>query len=72
MEDGLTDTGEELKYLRDIAEQETINRYTTAAITIKQTNHNNVSSGMDLDGLVTGLTDGVSEAVDKITEGTHI
>ena len=49
-----------------------INRYTTAAITIKQTNHNNVSSGMDLDGLVTGLTDGVSEAVDKITEGTHI
>ena len=72
MADGLTDTGEELKYLRDIAEQETINRYTTAAITIKQTNHNNVSSGMDLDGLVTGLTDGVSEAVDKITEGTHI
>ena len=62
---------EDLKYLRDIAEQEAINRYTTAEITIEQTNNNNISSEMDLDGVVTGLTDAVNEAVEIITEGVH-
>ena len=57
--------------MRDIAEQEAINRFTTAEITIEQTNHNNVSGGMDLDGMITGLTDAVSEAADIITEGVH-
>ena len=64
-------TEEDLKYLRDIAEQEAINRYTTAEITIEQTNNNNISSEMDLDGVVTGLTDAVNEAVETITEGVH-
>lgn len=69
--DSLDITEEDLKYLRDIAEQEAVNRYTTAEITIEQTNNNNVSSGMDLDGVVTGLTDAVNEAVSMITEGVH-
>lgn len=69
--DSMDITEEDLKYLRDIAEQEAINRFTTAEITIEQTNHNNVSSGMDLDGVVSGLTDAVNEAVDIITEGVH-
>lgn len=64
-------TEEDLKYLRDIAEQEAVNRFTTAEITIEQTNNNNVSGGMDLDGVVSGLTDAVNEAVDIITEGVH-
>ena len=62
---------EDLKYLRDIAEQEAINRYTTAEIKIEQTNNNNISSDMDLDGVVSGLTDAVNEAVEIITEGVH-
>jgi hypothetical protein len=69
--DSMDITDEELEYLRDIAEQEAINRFTTAEIKIDQTNHNNVSSGMDLDGVVSGLTDAVNEAVDIITEGVH-
>ena len=64
-------TEEDLKYLRDIAEQEAINRFTTAEITIEQTNHNTVSGKMDLDGIVSGLTDAANEAVDMITEGVH-
>lgn len=72
IKDGLTIADEELKYLRDIAEQETINRFTTAAITIEQTNHNSIAGGMDLDGVITGLTDAVSEAAGVITEGVHI
>lgn len=69
--DALDITEEDLKYLRDIAEQEAINRFTTAEITIEQTNNNTVQGDMDLDGVVTGLTDAVNEAVDIITEGVH-
>lgn len=68
---GLEVSEEDLKFMRDIAEQEAVNRFTTAAITIEQTNHNSVSGDMDLDGVITGLTDAVSEAADIITEGVH-
>lgn len=71
IKDSMDITEEDLKYLRDIAEQETINRFTTAEITIEQTNHNTVSSKMDLDGIVSGLTDAANEAVDRIAEGVH-
>lgn len=71
IKDSLDITEEDLKYLRDIAEQEAINRFTTAEITIEQTNNNNVSGKMDLDGIVSGLTDAANEAVDKIAEGVH-
>lgn len=69
--DGIEITEEDLKYLRDIAEQEAVNRFTTAEITIEQTNHNTVSGKMDLDGIVSGLTDAANEAVDRIAEGVH-
>ncbi len=71
MADSLSMTDEELKYLRDIAERETINRFTTAEITIEQTNNNNISSDNDLDGIVNGITDAVAEAVLFVTEGVH-
>jgi len=71
IKDSMDITEEDLKYLRDIAEQETINRFTTAEITIEQTNHNTVSGKMDLDGVVDGLTGAVNEAVDIIAEGVH-
>ena len=72
IKDSMDITEEDLKYLRDIAEQEAINRFTTAEITIEQTNHNTVSGKMDLDGVVDGLTGAVNEAVDIIAEGVHI
>lgn len=71
IKDSLDCTEEDLKYLRDIAEQDAVNRFTTAEIKVEQTNHNNISSSMDLDGVVSGLTDAVNEAVDSITEGVH-
>lgn len=71
IKDSLDCTQEDLKYLRDIAEQEAVNRYTLAEVKIEQTNHNNINSGMDLDGVMSGLTDSVNEAIDSITEGVH-
>lgn len=70
--DFLDITNENLKYLRDIAEQKAINRFTTAEIRVDAPITNNISSEMDLDGVVNGLTDAVNEAVDIIAEGVHI
>lgn len=64
--DAMDITQEELKYMRDLAEQESVNRYTTADVTIHQTNNNNINNGMDLDGIVSGLTDAVDEAVEIV------
>ncbi len=69
--DTLSVSEEDLKYLRDIAEQETVNRFTTAEITIEQTNHNTISGDMDIDGIVEKLTTAVGEAASIISEGAY-
>ena len=71
IKDTLSDTDEDLKYLRDLAEMEVINRYTTAEIKIEQNNHNTVNNGMDLDGVTSALTDGIMEAIEVTAEGIH-
>ena len=65
-------TDEDLKYLRDIAEQEVINRFTTAEVKIDMSGmNNNISNGMDLDGVVSVMAEGVAEAIDTAAEGVH-
>lgn len=62
---------ENLKYLRDIAETEAINRFTTAEIEVTMNNNNTVSSDMDIDGMVDHLSAGVLEAMEQAAEGVH-
>ena len=69
IKDSVDITDEDLKYLRDIAEQEAINRFTTAEIKLDMTNNNNVSSDADLDGIVDGMTTKVLEALEIVREG---
>ncbi len=72
IKDSMDITQEDLKYLRDIAEQEAINRFTTAEIHVDMSGMSNtVNSGDDLDGFMSKLTDSVYEAVDNMTEGVH-
>ena len=72
IKDSLDVTEEDLKYLRDIAEQETINRFTTAEINVDMSGmQNTVNSGDDIDGFMTKLTDSVNEAVDNMTEAFY-
>ena len=65
-------TTEELSYLRDIAEREAINRFTTAEIKVDMSGMNNrIDSNMDLDGIISYLTDGVAEALVTASEGVY-
>lgn len=70
MADTLDITNEELEYLRDIAEREAVNRFTTAEIQVNFGGiNNNVSSNMDLDGIVNYTGEGVYEAMEVAAEG---
>lgn len=64
-------SNEQLKYLRDIAERDTVNRFTTASIKVTMNNNNNVNSGLDLDGIVNDLAYGVENAMAMAAEGVH-
>lgn len=58
--DALESAQDDLKYLREIAEREAVNKYTTASVTIEMGGvTNNVSNDMDLDGVVDVLTEGL-------------
>ncbi len=69
--DSVEISSENLKYLRDIAETEAINRFTTAEIQVTMNNNNNVSSDTDIDGMVDSLSAGVLEAMEQAAEGVH-
>lgn len=71
--DALTATTEELEYLRDIAERDAINRFTTAEVKIDMTGmQNRIEGGADLDGVISALTDGFTEALLTAAEGVHV
>lgn len=68
----LKETTEDLKYMRDLAEQEAINRFTTAEVKIDMTGMTNrIDSDMDLDGVLNTLTEGFAEALEAAAEGVH-
>lgn len=70
--DSVDISNENLKYLRDIAEQEAVNRFTTAEIKVDMGGiTNNVSSDTDIDGMISNLTAGVNEALNIAAEGVH-
>ena len=69
--DSVDISDEELRYLHDLAEQDVINRFTTAEIRVDMVNNNNVSSQMDLDGIVDYVATGVYNAMEQAAEGVH-
>lgn len=72
MSDSLDTSEEDLKYLRDIAEQEAINRFTTAEIKVDMGGVNNtVNNNADLDGIVDYLASKVEEQMQIAAEGVH-
>lgn len=61
---------EDIKYLRDVTEQEAINGFTTAEIRIDMGGVNNVvNEQADLDGVVTYLEERLYESMAIAAEG---
>ncbi len=70
--DALAVTEEQLEYLRDIAERDAINRFTTAEVKIDMTGMTNrIDGSADLDGVIGQLTEGFTEALVTAAEGVH-
>lgn len=67
--DSATMLEEDLKYLRDAAEREAINRYTTAEIKVEMKNENHINSEMDIDGVIDKFGERVEEVVEMLAEG---
>lgn len=65
-------SNENLKYLRDIAERDVINRFTTAEIKVDMKNNNTINNGMDIDGIVKTLAQGLQETMEYVAEGVHV
>ena len=69
MLDSIDLANEELKYLRELAEQEAINRFTTAEIKVEMQNDNYINSDTDIDGIVNLLSESLEEAMAAAAEG---
>jgi hypothetical protein len=70
--DALAVSNELLQYLRDIAEREVINKFTTAEIKIEMNNNNTISGTDDLDGIIEQLEEKLTTAVVEVSEGVHV
>lgn len=69
--DALDIAEEDLAYLRDIAEREAINRFTTAEIKVEQHNENHISKDADLDGIMDAWANDFATKLDVSEEGVH-
>lgn len=67
--DKLDATSDQLKYIREYAEKEAINRFTTSNININMTNNNNMSSEADVDGIMNSLKNKLQTQMNISAEG---
>ena len=69
--DGMGDLADSIEYMVDVAEREAINRFTTAEIKVDWKNTNNISSGMDIDDVMTKFNENLTEILYSASEGVH-
>lgn len=61
----------DVRRMRDLAEREAINQFTTAELHVEFTANNNINSNMDLDGVVSYLEDQLTERLEMAAEGVY-
>lgn len=71
MADAMDVMDEDLKYMRDAAEQEIINRFTLAELKVDVTNHNTLKTETDFDDVNRRLGEDTAEALAAFAEGVH-
>ena len=65
-------TIEEIKYMRDLAEMEVINRFTTAEIKVEVGGiTNQVNNSMDVESIYSNISDKLRETVSVVAEGVY-
>lgn len=62
---------DDLKYLRDFAEREIINNHITSDVNVEMINNNNISSELDIDGVLNSLTRKLDEQLRIQAEGIY-
>lgn len=73
MADSLEASEEELKLIREIAERQAINKFTTAEVKIDMTGMTNkIESGEDIDGFLSQFTVKLEDALYATAEGVHV
>lgn len=72
MTEGLDLTTEEIKYMRDAAEMEVINKFTTAEIKMEVQNSNMISNNVDIHDVIDEFTEYLREKMQMTAEGVHI
>lgn len=70
IKDTLDIASEDIKYLRDIAERDVINRFTTADIKVEMVNNNSISSDQDIDGIAGALEEKLVERMFELRQIT--
>ena len=71
VKDGVKINDSDIKKIRTLAEREVINHFTTAEVKVEMTNNNNISSDMDIDGIIAQLEDKVTERLEAVAEGVY-
>ena len=69
MKDSLDVSSEDLSYLRDLAEMEAINRFTTAEIKVDMINNNRIDSDRDIDSVMDQFALRLMGALNTVKEG---
>lgn len=62
---------DDLSFMRDLAEQEAINRHYYTDLKVEMNNNNNIGSNLDSDAIIERMRRGLFEAVSACAEGTH-
>ena len=71
VKDGVKVNDSDIKKIRQLAEREVINHFTTAEVKVEMNNTNNINSDMDIDGVIARLEDKVAERLEAVAEGVY-
>lgn len=68
--DSVAATSENIEYLKDMAEEQIINRYTNS-VNVEMINHNNISNDLDIDDVTEHLRSTIEQGLNSNAGGNH-
>ena len=68
--DSVATTSENIEYLKDMAEEQIINRYTNS-VNVEMINHNNINNDLDIDDVTEHLRSTIEQGLNSNAGGNH-